>query len=122
MSRIFADRFPRRRTAFAVVLGLLAILFAVEAKTVWYGPFGARCDVQSAKALPADTLIVTSDKATTPNPLDFHSLLFPILAFLAFSAFTICDPSQRPVLRRRLTLFNPAFLSPLLLFRPPPAF
>lgn len=121
MSGRFADRFPCRRATLAIALGLLAILFAVEAKTAWYGPFGTGGDVQAAKALPADTLKIGPHKTAAPNPLDFHSLLFPVFAFITFCAFVIYDPSQSPVLRRRTSLFNPALLSPLLLFRPPPA-
>jgi hypothetical protein len=122
MSGTFAARIPLRRATLAIALGLLAILFAVEAKTAWYSPFGVCGDVRSAKAIPADTPRLASHKTAAPNPLDFHSLLFPVVALLAFSVFAAHDPSPTPVLRRFPCVPNAAFLSPLVLYRPPPAF
>jgi hypothetical protein len=121
MSGSFADRLPCRRATLAIALALLAILFAVEAKTAWYGPFGAGGDVQAAKALPADTAKIFTHRASAPNPLDSHSFLFTIFALVAFFAVSLHDMSYRPVLRSRPSLLNPAFTSPLVLYRPPPA-
>jgi hypothetical protein len=121
MSGRFADRFPCRRTTLAIALGLLAILFAVEAKTAWYGPFGTCGDVQSAKAFPADSPKVLSRPAQTPNPLDSDNLFSMACALIAFSAFAAHDPSRNSALRYIPRVPTTAFLSPLLLFRPPPA-
>ncbi len=49
--------FPKmRRNTLALGLCVLAVLFALEAKTAWYGPAnGPGSDVRSQKALPADS-------------------------------------------------------------------
>lgn len=48
-----AASLPLRRAPLAFGLCLLAILFAIEAKTAWYGPtVGLGSDIRAAKALP----------------------------------------------------------------------
>lgn len=121
MSGSFADCFPSRRRPLAICLCLLAFLFAVEAKTAWYGPkVGPGSDVQAAKALPAVTPKVVQHGVPAPDPVH------PQIAFAALSAVSAGSPSaahlfpRQELLRSHLPHFTATFLSPQLFFRPPP--
>lgn len=68
-----------RRVTLALGLCLLAFVFAVEAKTAWYGPpNGPGVVVQAAKAWPADLLRVidhgVSVSSSVPQLLSFAVL------------------------------------------------
>lgn len=119
MSGSFADHLHCRRATLAIALAVLAVLFAVEAKTAWYGPFGAGGDVQSAKAFPADTPKILLHGTSLPNPLSSHNLLFPVVALIAVSVCAARAQWQSLDLRHT-SVIDAAFFSPLFLFRPPP--
>jgi hypothetical protein len=101
-------------------LCLLALVFAFEAKTAWYGT--ARdpgSTVQFAKALPADLPQVVSHGIPTPDPLH------PAIPFLVFAVLLLSIGSESRMTREtRCGLRTPvtaAFFFPKLFFRPPPA-
>jgi hypothetical protein len=111
-----------RRITLAFGLCVLAVVFALEAKTAWFGPVnGPGIDVQAAKALPADLPRLFHHGASAANPLP-PLLSFALLAALKpeRSAHLIGTPREES----RTGSASPAlavYLSPPLYFRPPPS-
>ena len=93
MSGWFAASHPFRRTPLALGLSLLAILFAIEAKTAWYGPatgFGGI--VRAAKAQPVTSPEVVEHGVPAADPAHPGAVFFllpPIVALLI-----LCIPMQ----------------------------
>jgi len=123
MSGWFAASYFYRRAPLAFGLCLLAFLFALEAKTAWYGPaagFGG--SVRAAKAQPATSPEVVDHGVPAPDPAH------PNATFVALPAMVIvlilCIPAQDRgnVYRRRASRFPAASSSFSNLFRPPPSF
>ena len=109
------------RKFVACWLCMLALAFAFEAKTAWYGPpAGPGSAVSSAKALPADLPQVVSHGVPVPNPVS------PALPFLLLAGFALVlsagldSRMTRRVVRVALTPASRSFFSPQLFFRPPP--
>jgi hypothetical protein len=119
--RFFASPHTRRNT-LALGLCLLAVLFALEAKTAWYGPMnGSSGNIQSQKARPADLPAVVSHGVSTLPPVTF-----PItLIFLAsVAAIAWMDTNFLPgvdVDFNHMPVSASSYFSPGLFFRPPPA-
>jgi hypothetical protein len=97
------------------------MLFALEAKTAWYGPVcGPGSDVRAAKARPAGTPELVDHGVPSPDPEH------PTAAFtaLAANAMFLLPPLNAPVFGEiesdRLPFFPVAQLSPSIFFRPPP--
>ena len=87
MSEDLSNRWTGR-TLVALVLCLLAISFAVEAKLAWYLPQNTMgSDVQAAKALPADVpqLIL--------HGLPDHNPIFPLLPLILLTIAIGCRPA-----------------------------
>ncbi len=108
------------RVALTCVLCLLAVIFAVEAKTAWYGPIvGLGSDVRAAKALPADMPRIVEHGVPVPDPIH------PGLSFIALATLPtnwLAEmPARNATLRDPLPLARAAFFSPSIFFRPPPA-
>jgi hypothetical protein len=121
MVRFFVSPHMRRNT-LALGLCLLTVLFALEAKTAWYGPAkGPGTDVQSQKALPTDLPAVVSHGVSK-----LALVTFPLAMIFLASAQAIAwtdanflsgvdfDSNHIPVSAA-------AYFSPGLFFRPPPA-
>jgi hypothetical protein len=111
-----------RRNTLALGLCLLAVLFALEAKTAWYGPKnGPSCDIQSQKACPADLRAVVSHGVSTLPPVTFP----PALIFLAsVAAIAWTDADFLPGVNvgfNHIPVSAAPYFSPGLFFRPPPA-
>jgi hypothetical protein len=121
MERFFASPQMRRNT-LSLVLCLLAVLFALEAKTAWYGPAkGPGSDVQSEKARPADLPAAASERSVSALswPLPLALIFSAALAAMAyvgagFLSRAGCDPDSISVSA------SPYFFAGLF-FRPPPA-
>jgi hypothetical protein len=105
-----------------VALCVLAIAFALEAKTAWYGPaIGPGSAVRYAKALPIDAPRVVRHGIPAPDPLHpqlavaFIALLFalPVLTNNLPGCATALSVGRVSALR---------YLSPPAFFRPPPTF
>jgi hypothetical protein len=121
MSGWFAASPSYRRAPLALGLCLLAFLFAIEAKTAWYGPaagFGG--SVRAAKAQPVASPEVVEHGVPSPDPAhpDAAFALLPLtpismLAGLPARALGEILP------RQKLRPF-PAGSSYSNLFRPPP--
>ena len=94
MVRFFVSPHTRRNT-LALGLCLLAVLFALEAKTAWYGPTnGPSSGIQSQKARPADLPAVVSHGVSTLAPVTVpHALI--LLAPAAAIAWTDAHCSPR---------------------------
>ena len=111
-----------RRNTFALGLCLLAMLFALEAKTAWYFPAnGQNGDIQSQKARPADLPAIVSRGVSTLPPETF-SLPLIFLASVAAVAWT--DAKFLPgvdVAFNHIPVSAASYFSPALFFRPPPA-
>jgi hypothetical protein len=111
-----------RRNALALGLCLLAMLFAVEAKTAWYGPAnGPGVDIQSQKAMPTDLpAVVSHGIATHPaSPFPLALLLFAsvgAMAWLGADFLHRIDLDFNPI-----SVSSASYFSPGLFFRPPPA-
>ena len=121
MSGSIDDCFPFRRVPVAICLCLLAFLFAVEAKTAWYGPkAGPGSDVRAAKALPSNAPRAVDHGVPALDPVR------PQAASGVISAQSFAEPwAVRPLNRRQVfglhpAVFKAAFFSPQLFFRPPP--
>jgi hypothetical protein len=111
------------RKLLACWLCMLALVFAFEAKTAWYGPpAGPGSALSSAKALPVDLPQVVLHGVPVPDPVS-PALPFLILAglVLAFSAGFDSRMTNR-VDREGLSRASWSFFSPQLFFRPPPVF
>jgi hypothetical protein len=119
--RFFASPQTRRNT-LALGLCLLAVVFALEAKTAWYSPAnGPTADIQSQKARPADLAAVVSHGVSTLPPVIFP----PALIFLAsVAAIAWTDAYFLPgvdVDFNHIPVSAASYFSPGLFFRPPPA-
>lgn len=119
--RLFASPQIRRNT-LALGLCLLAMLFALEAKTAWYGPAnGPRSDIQSEKARPADLPAVVTHGVST-LPLATFPLALVFLSSVAAIAWTGADfLSGIDVDFSHVPVSAAPYFSPGLFFRPPPA-
>jgi hypothetical protein len=119
--RFFAFSETRRRM-LALVLCLLAVLFAVEAKTAWYGPTTVPgSDIQSQKARPADLPAVVSHGVSNSPWITFALALIFLASAGAIASLVAgsfpgakADSSHIPVSAEH-------YFSPGLFFRPPPA-
>ncbi|HUA93844.1 MAG TPA: hypothetical protein VL991_14820 [Terracidiphilus sp.] len=114
-----AVSFPKLRVALAVGLCLLAIAFAVEAKTAWFGPLtGPGSDVQAAKALPADMPRLIEHGIPVPDPVH------PAIPFALITTVAIASPFAAPAANEALDNDAPvslaAYFFPSVFFRPPP--
>jgi hypothetical protein len=108
-----------RRVTFALGLCLLAVVFALEAKTAWFGPVnGPGFDVRAAKAWPADLPRLIDHGVPAANPVP-PLLSFAVLAVLRPGPFAgkvyLSQDHPGPV-----GSLNAARFSPQVYFRPPP--
>jgi hypothetical protein len=111
----------RYRRTLVFWLCLLAVAFAVEAKTAWYGPMqGPGCAVRAAKALPADLPRVVEHGVAAPDPAH-PPVSITVLAALKpeRSAARILSPSNA-LLPSCASVVRSACFSPHFFFRPPP--
>jgi hypothetical protein len=109
------------RRTFALGLCLLAVVFAVEAKTAWFGPAsGPGSEVRAAKAWPADLPRVIEHGVPVPKAVP------PLISFALLAALSPRRSAGNTLSPRRESapgLASPslaAFLSPQFFFRPPP--
>jgi len=121
MSGWFAASPSYRRAPLAFGLCLLAFLFAIEAKTAWYGPaagFGG--SVRAAKAQPVTSPEVVEHGVPTPDPAHPNAE-FAFLSQTAISMFAGFPALSRGEVLpgQRLRPFAAGF-SYSNLFRPPP--
>jgi hypothetical protein len=110
-----------RRIILGSGLCLLAILFAVEAKTAWYGPLvGPWSVVRAAKALPADMPKLIEHGIPVPDPMhpQIPFALFRV-TMIVLEADALMAASSN-VQRDRPSAFSAPCFSPHLFFRPPP--
>jgi hypothetical protein len=122
MSGWFAASPSYRRTPLALGLCLLAFLFAIEAKTAWYGPAaGFGSIVRAAKAQPVASPEVVEHGVPAPDPAHPHVAfaLLPQIATVMFASL----PARAlvRVLPGQHLHFLAAGFSFASLFRPPPA-
>lgn len=110
------------RNTLALGLCLLAVLFALEAKTAWYGPTNGLCaDIQSQKARPAKLPAVVSHGVSALPPATLPLALI-LLASLAGIARTVADFLPGIGIDFNCIPVSAAcYFSPGLFFRPPPA-
>lgn len=122
MSHHSAAFSARSRTLLAISLCVLALAFAMEAKTAWYGPAGQESGISSAKALPIDSPKLVQHGVSAPAPV--HSeIAFALLTILAASWSMSPEFSLgRPTLRRGTLVSSADYFSPPSFLRPPPIF
>lgn len=110
-----------RRTPLAIGLCLLAILFAIEAKTAWYGPVaGPGCNIRAAKALPVALPQLVDHGVPTPDPTH-PGVVFAILPASTTAWLPrVKVPAFGEIQRNHLSFFT-AYFSPATFLRPPPA-
>jgi hypothetical protein len=108
--------------SMVVALCVLAIAFALEAKTAWYGPIvGPGSAVRFAKALPIDAPRVIRHGIPTPDPL--HPQFAAALVALLFALPILGDSLPGRANSLALGRVSAArFFSPPAFFRPPPAY
>jgi hypothetical protein len=108
-------------SALAVVLCVLAFLFACEAKFAWYSPTNdASNQVSAAKALRVDApALVTHGISSTDRAL--AQAAFSATAILiAFCAALIGSWQRRSALSSHSSDYLPSYLRSPIDFRPPP--
>ncbi|MGH9599415.1 MAG: hypothetical protein ACRD27_06090 [Terracidiphilus sp.] len=122
MSAFPAASRPSRHTAIAILLCILALSFAMEAKLAGYGPVeGPGSSVRAAKAMPADTPELVRDGVPAPGPLHPQ---FPVVLLVELAAVLLFGKSAFERRRAAGSLAQiPAMchLYPGIFFRPPPA-
>lgn len=123
MSGLFAASLFSRRAPLALGLCLLAFLFAIEAKTAWYGPaVGFGSSVRAAKAQPEATPRVVEHGVPVPDPARPHLAFIPLqpTAVASFAHFPL--QTCGAVLLGHLAHFPAPGFSFSSFIRPPPAF
>ena len=110
------------RTALACSLCLLAFVFAVEAKTAWYGPtVGPGSDVRAAKALPVSVPRIVQHGSQTTAPV------YPLISIVLLSAFLATSLAGSDLIAGRNLPLAPVrvssapYFSSQSFFRPPPS-
>jgi hypothetical protein len=123
MSGLFAASLFRRRTPLALGLCLLAFLFAIEAKTAWYGPVvGFGSSVRAAKAQPAATPKVVDHGVPAPDPAHPRASFAAQTPMAdAQSSLSFSVQARSAVLLGHISQFAAAGFSFSSLFRPPPS-
>lgn len=107
------------RAALTCGLCVLAFVFAVEAKTAWYGPAsGPGSAVRASKAMPADAPRVIEHGVPVPDPIH-PQVPFALLAALAVLLAAVNMPLRDEAAHHRSWISLAAF-SPQVFFRPPP--
>lgn len=110
-----------RRNSLASVLCLLAVLFALEAKTAWYGPAnGPGSEIRSQKARPADlpALVAHGDSLQAQSSLPMALVLlafFPVVVWMEGDFLRGIDLDFSPI-----PVSAASYFSASLFFRPPP--
>jgi hypothetical protein len=110
-----------KHACFAFGLCLLAFLFAVEAKTAWFGPIiGPGSNVRAAKALPESSPRVVEHGFSLPivaHPgVPYAALTCLVIASIFALNWSFIETTSlacRP-------LFSEFYFSPPSFFRPPP--
>jgi hypothetical protein len=123
MSGWFAASQSFRRASLAFGLCLLAFLFAVEAKTAWYGPaagFGGI--VRAAKAQPVTSPEVVEHGAPAPDPAHSSAAFFALPPIALVLILCILAQAGDQFLPGLLSNSPAAGFSFSNLFRPPPTF
>lgn len=123
LTRSFAVSLFRRRTPLALGLCLLAFLFAIEAKTAWYGPpVGFGSNVRAAKAQPVAAPEVVEHGVAAPDPAHPHTsfAVLPLIS-VALSSLCLSVQARSEILISRLPQYAVAGFSFSNRFRPPPA-
>lgn len=111
-----------RRNTLALGLCLLAVLFALEAKTAWYGPAnGPSGDIQSQKARPADLPAVVSHGVSALSPVTFPLALAFLASVTAITRRNVNFLSGVDASFNHIPVSAAPYFSPSLFFRPPPA-
>jgi hypothetical protein len=121
MMRFFASPQLRRNT-LTLGLCLLAVLFALEAKTAWYGPAkGPGIGVQSQKARPADLPALVSHGVSTLPSVSFPLALIFLVSVAAIAWTDANFLRGVDVDCNHIPVSAASYFSPGLFFRPPPA-
>lgn len=111
-----------RRNTLALGLCLLAVLFALEAKTAWYGPAnGPSGDIQSQKARPADLPAVVSHGVSALSSVTFPLALVFLASVTAITRRNVNFLSGVDARFNHIPVSAAPYFSPSLFFRPPPA-
>lgn len=108
------------RSWIAIILCLLALTFAMEAKLAWYMPRNSMDhEVQASKALPSDARQAIQHGLNDQNP---GYLLLPLTMLLALlTRFKpVALSLSHLTARDRSPICSAAFFSPRNFFRPPP--
>jgi hypothetical protein len=122
MSGFSATALPIQRSILAVVLCVLAFLFAFEAKLAWYSPASdASSQVSAAKALRVDAPDLVSHGASAPDRA-LALAAFSAIAILIALRSAVSDGSpERSGLSGHLSVYFPDYLISPIESRPPPA-
>ena len=110
------------RNALAFGLCLLAFIFAVEAKTAWYGPMdGPGSVVRAAKALPASTPKVIEHGVPVPDPIHPGHTFARLALLEAKQPAAAKWPGRNDRSSATFQVSASAYFSPQFFFRPPPS-
>jgi hypothetical protein len=119
MIRFFASAHMRRNT-LALGLCLLAVLFALEAKTAWYAPANRQgTDIQNQKARPVDLPAVVSHGVSTLPPATLAVVFMASVAAIAWTNAHFLRGVDIDF--NHISVSTSPYFSPVLFFRPPPA-
>jgi hypothetical protein len=110
-----------QRSILAVVLCVLAFLFAFEAKLAGYSPAGdASSQVSAAKALRVDAPTLVPHGASAPGRVSTRAAFSAVAILVSFCAST-SETAPRPnSLSSHIPVFLPVYLLSAIDSRPPP--
>ena len=111
----------RRLHFCAVVLCLLAAVFAIEAKVAWFSPAGtppAQISASKLQAADAPEHIAQALAA----PIDLHYVPAQGFLLVVLAVLLTATLRQRRQVRRRVKVSACPSFSPSLFLRPPPKF
>ena len=111
----------RRLRFFAVVLCLLAAVFAIEAKVAWFSPAGTPpAQISAAKLQLADAPEHIAQVLAAP--VDPHFAPAQVLLLVVLTALVAAALLTSRVIDRPIKFSDSPGFSPSLFLRPPPQF
>jgi hypothetical protein len=111
----------KRLSALGILLCLLAIVFAFEAKLAWYGPANSpSAQFSSNKLQPAESARQVAEALAAPFTV--HQSAAQVSLQLALVVLIAAVPTTRRSIRERFKVSASPSFSPPLFLRPPPQY
>lgn len=113
---------PHSRKVVVFILCFLALSFAMEAKVGWYEPAdGFSFNVRTAKAMPTDSREIESESSYALGSIGRNPASTSLAIFAAMFLMMAAPLPKAKIGQLADQFVFVSFLSPQILFRPPPA-